>query len=66
MANQGQSPNQDDMKNWIDCMPNLGTPSAPLELKYCSAQAVQMADLSYKRTKRMALKKVRSIQPEHA
>lgn len=54
------------MKNWIDCMPSLGTPSALLELKYCSAQPLQMADLSYKRTKRMALKEVRSIQPEHA
>lgn len=65
-STKGHSPNQDHMKNWVDCIRSRGTPNAPVELGYRSAIAVHMANLSYKHKKRMTLEEAKSIQPEYS
>jgi hypothetical protein len=63
---KGQSPDQDHMKSWTDCIRSRGTPNAPPEIGYRSAMAVHMANLSYKHKKRMTLEEAKSIQPEYS
>ena len=65
-VDQGASPNQDHMKNWIDCIRSRGTPNAPVELGYRSALAVHMANLSYRHKKRMTLEEAKAMQPEYS
>ncbi len=64
-SKKGQSPNQDHMKNWIDCIRTRGTPNAPVDLGYRSAVAVHMANLSYKNKKRITLEEAKAITPEY-
>ena len=63
---KGHSPNQDHMKNWVDCIRSRGTPNAPVELGYRSALAVHMANLSYRHKKRMTLEEAKAMQPEYS
>ena len=65
-STKGHSPDQDHMKNWIDCIRSRGTPNAPVELGYRSALAVHMANLSYRHKKRMTLEEAKSVQPEYS
>jgi hypothetical protein len=65
-AMKGKSPNQDHMKNWIECIRSRGTPNAPVEIGYRSAMAVHMANLSYKNKKRMTLEEAKAIMPEYS
>lgn len=60
----GQTPNQDHMANWIDCVRTRKTPNAPVEIGYRSALAAHMANLSYRRKRRLTLEEARAIQPE--
>ena len=64
-ANEGKAPDQDHMKNWIDCIRSRGTPNAPVDLGYKSAMAVHMANLSYKNKKRITLEEAKAITPEY-
>ena len=60
----GQTPNQDHMANWIDCVRTRKTPNAPVEIGYRSALAAHMANLSYRHKRRLTLQEARAIQPE--
>jgi len=60
----GQTPNQDHMANWIDCVRTRKTPNAPVEIGYRSALAAHMANLSYRKKGRLTLEEARAIQPE--
>jgi hypothetical protein len=64
-AKRGETPDQDHMKNWIDCIRSRNAPNAPAEIGYRSAIAVHMANLSYKNKKRMTLEEARTIVPEY-
>jgi predicted dehydrogenase len=61
---RGQSPDQDHMANWIDCVRSRGTPNAPPEIGYRSAIAVHMSNLSYKNKRRITLEEAKKIVPE--
>jgi hypothetical protein len=52
------------MKNWIEFIRSRGTTNAPAEIGYRSALAVHMANLSYKKKKRMTLEEAKAIAPE--
>jgi predicted dehydrogenase len=64
-AEKGKSPDQDHMKNWIDCIRTRGTPNSPVDLGYRSAIAVHMANLSYKNKKRLTFEEAKAITPEY-
>jgi predicted dehydrogenase len=49
----GQSPDQDHMANFIDCVRSRKTPNAPVELGYKSAVAAHMANAAYWAKQRM-------------
>jgi len=51
----GETPDQDHMGNWIDCIRSRKTPNAPAEIGYRSAIAVHMANLAYKHKQRVTL-----------
>lgn len=60
----GQTPNQDHMANWIDCIRTRKTPNAPVEIGYRSAVAAHMANLAYRQKQRFTLQEARAAQPE--
>jgi len=60
----GETPNQNHMANWIDCVRSRKTPNAGVEIGYRSAIAAHMANLSYRRRQRITLEEARAAQPE--
>jgi predicted dehydrogenase len=60
----GKTAEGEHMANWIDCVRSRKTPNAPAELGYCSAIAVHMANLAYRRKQRITLEEAKSITPE--
>ena len=50
-----QSPDQDHMANWIDCVRSRKTPNAPVEIGYRSAVAAHMANWAYRSKQRVTL-----------
>jgi predicted dehydrogenase len=64
-AEKGNARDEDHMKNWIDCIRTRGTPNAPVELGYRSAIAVHMANLSYKKKKRVTLEEAKAVTPDY-
>ena len=45
---RGDTPNQDHMANWVDCIRSRKTPNAPVEIGYRSAIAAHMANAAYR------------------
>jgi len=64
VAIKGESPSQNHIANWIDCMRSRKTPNAPVELGYSSAVAAHMANLSYRHKRRLTFEEAKSIPPE--
>jgi predicted dehydrogenase len=60
----GDSPSQNHIANWVDCMRSRKTPNAPVELGYRSAVAAHMCNLSYRHKRRLTLEEARAIVPE--
>ena len=60
----GETPNQNHMANWIDCVRSRKTPNASVEIGYRSAIAAHMANISYRRKQRVTLEMAKTIQPE--
>ena len=58
----GQTPNQDHMANWVDCVRTRKSPNAPVEIGYRSALAAHMANLSYRQKRRLTLEEARAFQ----
>src|SRR6266403_472140 len=60
----GETPNQNHMANWIDCVRSRKTPNASVEIGYLSAIAAHMANISYRRKQRVTLETAKTVQPE--
>jgi predicted dehydrogenase len=60
----GETPNQNHMANWVDCVRTRKTPNASVEIGYRSAIAAHMANISYRRKQRVTLDMAKSHQPE--
>lgn len=60
----GDTPNQNHMANWIDCVRSRKTPNASVDIGYRSAIAAHMVNISYRRKERVTLEAAKSIQPE--
>ncbi len=60
----GETPNQNHMANWIDCVRTRKTPNASVEIGYRSAIAAHMANMSYRRKQRVTLEMAKTLQPE--
>jgi len=55
------SPDQNHMANWIDCIRSRKTPNASVELGYRTAVAAHMANLAYRSKQRVALETARNM-----
>jgi predicted dehydrogenase len=62
-AIKGQSPSQNHIANWIDCMKSRKTPNAPVDLGYRSAIACHMSNLSYRHQRRLTFEEAKAITP---
>ena len=60
----GETPNQNHMANWIECVRSRKTPNASVEIGYRSAIAAHMANMSYRRKQRVTLEMAKTLQPE--
>jgi len=63
-ALKGETPNQNHMANWIDCVRTRKTPNAPVEIGYRSAIAAHMANMSYRQKQRVTLEMARLAEPQ--
>jgi hypothetical protein len=63
-AIKGESPSQNHIANWIDCMRSRKTPNASVELGYRSAVVAHVANLSYRHKRRLTLEEAKATQPE--
>ena len=63
-ALNGETPNQNHMANWVDCVRTRKTPNASVEIGYRSAIAAHMVNTSYRRKQRVTLEMAKSLQPE--
>jgi len=57
-----QSPDQNHMANWIDCMRSRKTPNASVDIGYRSAIAAHMANAAYRQKQRVTLEMAKSAQ----
>src|SRR6266436_8283979 len=60
----GETPNQNHMADWVDCVRTRKTPNASVEIGYRSAIAAHMVNTSYRRKQRVTLEMAKSFQPE--
>jgi predicted dehydrogenase len=60
----GNTPAQDHMANWIECVRTRKTPNATADIGYRSAIAVHMANLAYRQKRRITLEEAKSTAPE--
>jgi predicted dehydrogenase len=60
----GESPDQNHMGNWIDCIRTRKTPNAPVDIGYRSAIAAHMANLAYRQKQRVTLEMAKSVKPD--
>ena len=61
---RGRAPDENHMKNWIECVRSRKQPNAPAEIGHRSAIAVHMANLSYKNKRRITLEEAKAMTPE--
>ena len=57
-----ESPDQNHMSNWIDCMRSRKTPNASVDIGYRSAVAAHMANLAYRQKQRVTVETAKSAQ----
>jgi len=60
----GETPNQNHMANWIDCVRSRKTPNASVDIGYRSAVAAHMSNLAYRQQKRITLEEATTTKPE--
>ena len=60
----GESPSQNHMANWIDCIRSRETPNAPVDLGYRSAVVAHMCNLSYRQKRRITFEEAKAARPE--
>jgi predicted dehydrogenase len=61
----GESKGQNHIENWIDCVRSRKTPNATAEIGYRSAVAAHMANLSYRKKRRITFEEAKAAQPEY-
>ncbi len=59
-----QTPDENHMQNWIDCIRSRKTPNASVEIGYRSAVAAHLCNLSYRRKQRVTWEMAASINQE--
>jgi predicted dehydrogenase len=59
----GETPTQNHMANWIDCVRSRKTPNANVEIGYRSAVAAHMANLSYRQKRRVTWEDAKNAKP---
>src|SRR2546423_2905721 len=62
-ALNGNTPDQNHMQNWVDCIRSRKQPNASVDIGYLSAVAGHMANLSYRRKERITWEAAKAIQP---
>ncbi len=60
----GETPNQNHMGNWLDCIKSRKTPNANVEIGYRSAVAAHMANLAYRKKQRVTWEEAKAMAPE--
>lgn len=65
-AATGESPDQNHMANFFDCVRSRKQPNAPVEIGYKSAVAVLMSNIAYREKRRITLEEAMSYKPEYA
>jgi predicted dehydrogenase len=60
----GNTPDQNHMANWIDCVRTRATPNAPVEVGYSTALAAHMANISYRQKQRVTLEMAKLVEPQ--
>jgi predicted dehydrogenase len=60
----GNTPDQNHMQNFIDCVRSRKQPNASVEIGYSSAVAGHMANISYRHKERVTWEMAKSMQPE--
>ena len=60
----GNTPDQDHMTNFIECVRTRKTPNAPVDIGYRSAIATHMANLAYRQKQRITLETARALPSE--
>jgi len=60
----GNTPDQNHMANFVDCVRSRKQPNASVEIGYLSAVAGHMANLAYRRKERITWEQAKSIQPD--
>ena len=61
----GDTPDQNHMANWLDCIRTRKTPNASVEIGYRSAIAAHMANMSYRKKQRVTLEMAMAAKPEY-
>ena len=60
----GETPDQNHMQNWIDCVRSRKQPNATVEIGYLSAVAGHMANLAYRNKRRITWDEAKSMTPD--
>jgi predicted dehydrogenase len=60
----GNTPDQNHMQNWIDCVRSRKQPNATVEIGYLSAVAGHMANLAYRNKRRITWDEAKSMTPD--
>lgn len=63
-ALKSETPDQNHMANWIDCIRTRKTPNASVDIGYRSAIAAHMANLAYRQKRRITLEEAKAARPE--
>src|ERR1700687_147267 len=61
----GETPTQNDMANWIDCVHTRKTPNANVDIGYRSAVAAHMANMSYRQKQRVTWEAAKNAKPQY-
>jgi predicted dehydrogenase len=60
----GNTPTQNHMANWIDCIRTRKTPNGPVDIGYRSAIAAHMANIAYRQKQRVTLDQAKSASAQ--
>jgi predicted dehydrogenase len=64
-AATSETPNQNHMANFFDCVRSRKQPNAPVEIGYKSAMAVLMSNIAYREKRRITLQEAMTYQPKY-
>jgi predicted dehydrogenase len=59
----GNTPDQNHMQNWLDCMRSRKTPNSSVDIGYRSAIAAHMVNIAYREKQRVTFESAKAFQP---